>query len=1086
MLKINKMFGNKCFLVSVFIMCFVFINYANSINAGLRNSKVTDDSLKIANPLSIRGMYFNQSDSAIVYIDSLKKLNQEYDSLVILQTSKNVDFSVLQSSDTLYIDSLLISSNITKNIFIRNLGKLPIESKPLYCKCLIIVKKDVIHDTLKMNFVIGWDRPVYNGKLDAFRTSWGSQIYLTWDAPESDIDSLRIWWDREEIPLQHSFAIPVEQAYYPQYLAFTEDTINGLSNNTLYYVGLQVYKDMMWSTISEKSRALVKTSIGDTTQIKNNIIVDSIWFTGAKNKIIVEYIIDTSKTPAGKTYLYGWSVSLDSSYKTQLPTKWDTVTSDSMVAEIIIKNLVFDTVYNVGLWLRSFDPVTGPGRPASPNDSSSSKVDVPKFTWQIITFFQQEKDTITALGNQVKLSKIHFFEVTDTLWSYSLPSFLPSGFVAVGGPSFTFFPTEYQVLPFGIALRYPSLPAGITKKNLGLYQMIEGGINVIHGFTVTDSFVSATIEFDNLAYPFFILADTSKPVISVLDMRDTVSLIEPCSTMFSIGDNISNTSWEFIFGPGNAAYSVNMSGFLSGTIDTMIKMIKDTMDVFEKSQSYGIRAHIIAFDGIYADTVNISRSVYITKNNAMTLLPKEWTPVRVTYALDSNRIETSFGNIKTDEEWKYNTHDKRIYRWYNDDSTTVNKWVEYDAKIKNVFKLIPGQVIWCKSRVDDAVVFGKGVTTSLRKPFEIILKPNNWTDISTPYQFPILFRDVFIATGNDRDSIQVCIWEKGENIQYEGKFRYIGGINILSQVKDTLKANQKYDAYTIYNKASHPITLVIPPIPVVTANPFENRTNKENRGNWNISFKWCIKNDKNDPYYRVLPCYFKNEYGKKSIFGPMPPTMNPILVGFSDTSDNSLHGWACQYNDKAGGVVYKIDFKNHSTSIVNLECYLDKLNNLADNYTARILNRKTMTYETDVNAKTMALKLDKEEKQSRYVVVGTDDYFNNILKWLLPIKVTLLKTFPNPFVNRMKIQYTIPEGIKEMRFDLYDIRGRVLWQGVERGKISRGSHIYLFNNSKTLKQNSSIAAGVYIIRLSAVNKKGVVMYGGERKVTCVK
>jgi hypothetical protein len=291
------------------------------------------------------------------------------------------------------------------------------------------------------------------------------------------------------------------------------------------------------------------------------------------------------------------------------------------------------------------------------------------------------------------------------------------------------------------------------------------------------------------------------------------------------------------------------------------------------------------------------------------------------------------------------------------------------------------QVLRISSReASNALTFGSGITTSLRSPFEITLKPNDWTDISTPYQFPILLRDILLETGTERDSLQMCIWEKTDSTTYEGKFIFIGGTSIITQVRDTIKAQPKYDAYTVYNKSSNPITLVIPPVPVaVSPSHSDVRTTKERNDDWKISFKWCVQNDNKNPYYRNLPCFYKNEGGKENIFGPMPPTMSTIQVGVSDTSDNSVHGWACQYKNKLGGVVYKIEFENNSKKNVTLEYHLDNLENLSENYKAKILDRNTMSYETDGSGVSTAIELHKKEKQNRYVVVGTDGFFDNIL-----------------------------------------------------------------------------------------------------------
>ncbi len=117
------------------------------------------------------------------------------------------------------------------------------------------------------------------------------------------------------------------------------------------------------------------------------------------------------------------------------------------------------------------------------------------------------------------------------------------------------------------------------------------------------------------------------------------------------------------------------------------------------------------------------------------------------------------------------------------------------------------------------------------------------------------------------------------------------------------------------------------------------------------------------------------------------------------------------------------------------------------------------------------------------LVIGTEEYLDHVLGIHMPMK--LIKAYPNPFKGRISIQYRIPVGIKEVNFTLYNLYGQKLWQGIERQNVKPGEHIFSFDGSTHFK-NDGLPAGVYIIRMKAKNFEGKTIYGGKRKVTCLK
>ncbi|MCP4566158.1 MAG: hypothetical protein GY841_01120, partial [FCB group bacterium] len=182
-----------------------------------------------------------------------------------------------------------------------NIGALPLELDTLYCRWYIFAKSGAEGIPADTSFTIGWPRPVYTGTLAADSTKYGGELRLTWDAPGTPVDSIRVWWHADTIPLDYTFTLPVSQV---QYMAPTSiyDTIKGLDNNALYWVGLQVFRDMMWSRVTPASRVSATTAVGDTSMVPNIISYESSWFEDSTNTMVIQWRIDTLQAPGGRTY----------------------------------------------------------------------------------------------------------------------------------------------------------------------------------------------------------------------------------------------------------------------------------------------------------------------------------------------------------------------------------------------------------------------------------------------------------------------------------------------------------------------------------------------------------------------------------------------------------------------------------------------------------------------------------------------------------------------------------------------------------------------------------------------------------------
>jgi hypothetical protein len=175
---------------------------------------------------------------------------------------------------------------------------------------------------------------------------------------------------------------------------------------------------------------------------------------------------------------------------------------------------------------------------------------------------------------------------------------------------------------------------------------------------------------------------------------------------------------------------------------------------------------------------------------------------------------------------------------------------------------------------------------------------------------------------------------------------------------------------------------------------------------------------------------------------------------------------------------------NNSPGTAAVEYRIENSISLPEGFRARILNPQTMTYEDE--EKTMEAQVPKESAAKRVVVIGKGDYFDNVLTMLAPYNFQFVKVFPNPFRNAMQLYYTLPEGIAQVSFVLYDIKGRVVWEYRETKHVTRGVHSVTYNGSAQNALQGILPSGMYIMRMTAVDKADNAVYRSEKKITCLK
>jgi len=128
------------------------------------------------------------------------------------------------------------------------------------------------------------------------------------------------------------------------------------------------------------------------------------------------------------------------------------------------------------------------------------------------------------------------------------------------------------------------------------------------------------------------------------------------------------------------------------------------------------------------------------------------------------------------------------------------------------------------------------------------------------------------------------------------------------------------------------------------------------------------------------------------------------------------------------------------------------------------------------------LKLAKGETAYRQLVVGSAAYITGVSSSLQVHVLALVGTYPNPAVHTMKIQYSLPGNIQTVKFSIIDICGRTVWQKSVTGNSGSGLKEIVWNGRGN-SGSSSVGAGMYIVRMTAVNAQNKAAGTFEKKIT---
>ncbi|MBD3391997.1 MAG: hypothetical protein GF410_08250 [Chitinivibrionales bacterium] len=872
-------------------------------------------------------------------------------------------------------------------------------------------------------------------------------VALSW----GPADSVRIWYGRNPVP-KSAVVPPMEYVQINPPAGAAADTIRTLNEQTTYHFGLQVFTDGLWSAVTESSsvEADIPALPGGVGSVTNYLRLEQARVDSGQNEILVSLSLDTSSV------IFSSDMQAGIAYAFETYPAWDTglqvielAGPDTAVTMRLKEQFRFNTSYYIGLWLRRYG-----SKWASPTDSSRAVLATGGLSRQAVTYLSGDDTVATALNDGIILRWSPVPQtnpgVEDTLRVYE-PASLPAGLVSVG-TAFS-FSKALQSAPFEIGIRYDSIPSSAN----GLVHMFRDSAGLL--IRAYDSYMADSavrVRTNDLDLPFLALADTAPPVLRV--QSDTAGVLAGDTSLkveFSISDGVANTDICLEYGRAAFGFEKALRDTLLATSDTVEMTIPGGYAIAKLG---GLRAAIVVNDGTHRDTVDISRRVSVSKNDAFQTEPGAWLPVRATAQLKDSSAETCLEGLKpSQEKWSYDPGRFRLFRWhpYKGNKSKTNKWIEYSDSLASLFAFVPGRVMWLKTRKQHAVAFGKGTTLPFGEPQAVVLNPGGWTDIAVPYKYPVMIGDVMEASGAIADSIQVFRWERSGNT-YTPDDIYVPGIPSKSTGKDTLAHDLLSDAYCVYSFWPDPETLMIPPVPPALSKwPGMSKSRAAGPG-WDIAVESFCDGRLNTVHCGVAP-------GKNDItFHPLRPRFAPVGVAVAEPGTGRLFGHAVAHDIEKGGAAFEIAFVNDAAREAEVTAHLALPDAFPDEFRAALYCPESGGFEKQAASYTVTVPA--RGRVSRWLAAGADAYLKAFSRDHLGYTLALRAVYPNPFFRRVLISYSLPnKHLDQVCFAVYDLQGREIWRKSIRDIHRPGFGVLSWDGRGP--SGTPVAAGVYVLRM---------------------
>jgi PKD repeat protein len=1048
------------------------------------------DTTPVANQIIISGTYA-PNDTARILLDNVSSIDtSRVDTVGIWYSLAGSTVNFKDAAATRWVAARSVVAAGTKYAFTIVNSQFNNEKRTMYAAVVLLGTNDRQSPVRQTSFSVGKDRPANPIKLFAKALS-SNRIRLNWNnVASTGVERLIIWYRTgQPVPKSYDFSAIKLDSLVPS----VGDTViigDKFTERTKYYFGAQVYKNGLWSYVTDSSSATDSTWEAGSKLDSNSCDVTRLYLDTLTNQIRVCWSVDAAQAESlqvGVLYSTASVPVSDNGNQQAVDVK---AAQDSVFIKLR-ENLQFNTTYYVSLWLRRAG-----GKWTDPTSRAVDSLKVGQFTWQSVTYFSKEKDTVFSFNNKIRLLNTPGdLSRTPNTVVYTSPAGATAGaFVPVSiGIDFR---VKDPGLPLYIGLKVDSVPQGHTLADVRIYRRNAAGLWFIdeNPLTYDSSGMYVSVLTNQIGQPFFAMVDTRSPTEKVISI--TTTTIKPdigYSDTIQLSDNIANLRWRFLSAKGGAAYAdgdTNQSGVLSDTTGMAIVTIPGS----SVSQDNGVRAVLIVSDGVHVDTVELWRSVARSSSGVLRTEELKWAPLSTAYILDTTEMRNALAMYASDDgSWTYDPKYFRVFKWTGQENN--GGWMEYADSVRTVFEFVRGNLVWIKTKQNAEIEFGSGKTPSLssKDPFILALAPKSWTDFSIPYKFNIAIGDILSATKSghgETDSLGFYTWKKDGNGSFHSEAVFIKAVSDTS-LNNEAKAlvSEDLTGYTVFNDYADTVLLRIPPVPQAMSTAGLSKRSMK-RAKSAASGAWAIRIEARLSDSTVLSpvyCGFsKGAFGGTSYY-PSAPSFAMARVAVFDATLKKTAGLAVAHSTKSGGCAFLLSFSNETDRAEKVSYRLENLSSLPRGLSAAVFNAATQQFESasfGASREQGIVTLDAHSTGFRWLLVGTADYLAKAGRIARPAMLALMGTYPNPFRTMVRIRFSLPyEGVDKVKFTIFDVRGRSVWHSDVACGTKYGPTDLVWNTMSS--DNRPVAAGIYIVKMVAINGNHKVVGAFQRKMMFV-
>jgi hypothetical protein len=1050
------------------------------------------DTVTPANGCAIRGTYLG-TDYAAVVVDSMKSIDMSrVDSFGVWYGSAPADsvpdFSNGAATKWFKLQDLaaVIAATGKDSIVIVNPQYNTGTVKTVWCAVILKGTNDKYSAVKKASFGVGVDRPTNPIALTAIAQS-ASRVLLSW-SPAGAVDGIRIVYRATgAVPVNTFFFDTLQYSVASPAVVDIAILVSGLTPETHYYFGAQIYKNGLWSVVTQASSADAVTPQGNPVLSANLIKLDSLSFDPVTDQVNVFWKVSGAlakdSLQAGISYS---TTGYPDSTQAALVQKTVPVTGGSTVkTPINIANLQFNTKYYVSLWESRVDGAMTP-----PTDSSEGTVTTPNFNWQSVTYFTKVPgDTAFAFNNSIRIMTDSVADggavrATDKVVFQQPDPALFAGFIPA---SIAFrFASPLSTARFYVGLKYNALPGKYQPSDLRMYRLQDSVWTVESNVVIDAAGGYVSVKTNNLNTVFMLMLDTMPVTVSEHHTDNIVPENTDLYDTFYVSDNAANVTWRFMCAMGGDPFSAGTES--NGSLGyTRSGQVKVRIPYLYVTRDNGVRARLVASDGVHTTEYDVSRQVMRLNSDYVRTEPMRWLPLRVTAKLDSAQVRYALRDLNdATKPWTYDNKKVRIFKWYPvaQNAASKQKWVEYSDDVADVFNFQCGGLTWIKTRVETELYFGAGVTPPLNASYQIPLAADsNFTDMALPFKFKIKVGDILDSTRvgtPNADALQIYKWERDSaSGVYRSQPLFIADFGVAG-LADRTRSMECFDltGYTILNPTVEPIVLRVPPIPdLMSKYNGSAQPKKKDQGGWAIKVGSELSDGTklSDVY-----CVYDPVKGAGMRYYPLSPSFSQTYVGVcdADAEHKKVYGHALTGVMRNGGCSYLLAFVNESPQAAQqIEYRCEMMGAGPGTMHAKVYNEATGQFESSQATVGVAAG----STQYRWLFVGSEGY---LAKAALAATVTLrlIGTYPNPFTSSVRIRYNLPTaGINMAKFTICDLRGAVIWRKTVIGHGNSGTEDLVWNANT--EKGHRAGSGIYLLRMTAfdANQRQAGIF--ERKMT---